>query len=67
MANDDFWSAFVLVLILDPFGNLPFFIASDVVLKPALVRFYETRSAIKTDTASTHDSQRPSCRAHEVD
>ncbi len=28
MAHDDFWSAFVLLLlILDPFGNLPFFIA----------------------------------------
>ncbi|MGE0071961.1 MAG: MarC family protein [Thiomonas sp.] len=28
MANDNFWSAFVLLLlILDPFGNLPFFIA----------------------------------------
>ena len=28
MLNNDFWSAFVLLLlILDPFGNLPFFIA----------------------------------------
>ena len=28
MAHDDFWSALVLLLlILDPFGNLPFFIA----------------------------------------
>ncbi len=28
MANNDFWSAFILLLlILDPFGNLPFFIA----------------------------------------
>lgn len=28
MAQDNFWSAFVLLLlILDPFGNLPFFIA----------------------------------------
>lgn len=36
MVNDDFWSAFVLLLlILDPFGNLPFFIAVMRRLPPA--------------------------------
>ncbi|MDY0330298.1 MAG: MarC family protein [Thiomonas sp.] len=36
MAQDNYWSAFVLLLlILDPFGNLPFFIAIMRKLPPA--------------------------------